>query len=630
MYMTETRSHLDAFHRSIILQELLRSIGKEIATNGNSGLVRKQVKSFCNSFVPSFLLPKLKTKLSGLQKEYNDHIKENEKKSEITELERHIIEIKKFESLNIDTMIDNDGYLHINFKRLDLSMMDEVFFDLLKEELKRRCKDEHGKIIINNVVIHFGECVVGQYVFDVVKSQNCKPNEGSIQVADDHEDGINMPISFEKFFFKNVNLSEYDLRDLINVRGEKEYSENIIFSRLLKNSLNYATLVQILERRGEYNTNREVKDCIKLPSLDFRGLKVDELRQLYQDNSEIQEILGSREYNRFKLNKDQVQKILTLEPGEFYLGRTKGDLHGFDLSGLDLSELDVTDASLTKANLAGANLTGTNLFCANLMKANLAGANLAGADLSYASLNRANLAGANLVGANLVDTNLDSVDLSYADLTCADVSYSNLRCANLTGVNFTSANLTRACLIYTNLDDVNFTKANLSGAGISKEHVKIILNLKERETFLGREKGDLNGFNLRYIDSFDEETIKLLFDKNTNLNGVKFNKPIIKQIMENTISREKRLQGLNLESFNHEQLFQENLDGCTVDKDIVEHLIENGVKLVEESNPSTTTAFGKGQLKALREANDYFPSFELTLLEDRKYSIRHLSAIHNL
>ena len=62
-------------------------------------------------------------------------------------------------------------------------------------------------------------------------------------------------------------------------------------------------------------------------------------------------------------------KILNLREGETFLGRTKGDLQGFDLSGLNLNSLNFENANFEGANLKGATLYVTKFPCNECAKA---------------------------------------------------------------------------------------------------------------------------------------------------------------------------------------------------------------------------------------------------------------------
>lgn len=141
-------------------------------------------------------------------------------------------------------------------------------------------------------------------------------------------------------------------------------------------------------------------------------------------------------------------------------------LRNVDLQNAWLPLVDLERCDLQSAHLNGANLYGALLEVANLKDAMLEDAILQGANLKDAILEGANLEGAILNGANLKDANLRGAKLKSAFLENANLDGANLDGANLEGANLQGATLKDATLEGAILEIAALEGADLEGASL--------------------------------------------------------------------------------------------------------------------------------------------------------------------
>ena len=577
--MTKPNLLKSAYYNSVITNNLLNLF------NNTDDLDRKRncVNAMCNiiddfhrNYVNKLLMENMKKKLEtnyeqlineGREKEANELKLKIEE--DIKKFENHLRSIKKLtDSINIDCKIynnDNAKVLHINLSYFDLSRMNSSFFKLMTREIGRRYK-EHYK----DVVINFNNCSIGQDIFDTIKNSRYDKSEKTSEIVKNKIEIDDIKINYNDFFFKDVDLTKYSFDELLDKNKIPGLNDGCFYLMLLKNAINYETLIEVINFIKEHNKEQEI-----LP-LNLVGLSVEELEKFYEENmnATFLSAINGCGYNGIKLDRDHVETILNLRYGETYLGRTKGDLHGFDLSRSELYSLCFDGANLNYTNLLGTNFHNSslkniifneatnfsNVYVPEAMiskdmvekilnedgylgrkKRDLSELDLSELDLRLLNFTEANLAGTTLVmtilvRAILVRANLSETYLSKINLNDADLSEANLMRAALIEANASRANLIGANLYKANLYKVDFSEANLSGAELIKANLNEV-NLNKAN--LNETK--LIGASLIRISLIEASLFK------ANLTETNLSKAIlIKADLRKAILCKTNLEGANL------------------------------------------------------------------------------------
>ena len=585
------KTRLNAYCKGIVANNLLNLF------NNNSDINHRMqfVDALCNiidDFHESCVNELI---MENMEEKVKQHIKKVHRK-EVMKIEKDIIKFKGYPKLikdleggvSIDCKIykyNNVKVLHINLNYFDLSRIEDGFFVAMTEEIRRRYKKYYKDVVIN-----FNNCSIGRDVFDIIKNSRYDKSEKTSEIVKNRIEINGIKINYNNFYLKDVDLTKYSFNELLDKNKMPGLDDKYFYLMLLKNALNYETLIEVInfiKRRNEEQ---------KISSLNLTGLSVKELEEFYEENKNAAyfRTMNGHNYNGIKLNKEHVKKIIGLRDSETYLGRTRGDLHGFDLNriwldhicfnganlndanlvetifwcsnlenvicndmtifsrnclsrarisieqvkiilnlrvheetylgrttgdlrGFNLSDLDLSELDLSKANLCGTCLRRAHMYNVNLESANLECADLERATLSFAILKKANLTevysekailiGADLREAKLIEAKLREANLQGANLEGADLKMANLGCANLKVANLKGANLVGAGLFRANLSEADLRGADLRGA------------------YFGGV--DLRGADLRGADLSGVDLSEAIIDENTKFENAKLNETIV-------------------------------------------------------------------------------------------------------
>ena len=584
---------------------------------------------------------------------------------------------------SISSKIDMNKNLNIEFNSFDISKINTIFIEALVNKIKYNYGDKYNKITIN-----FNKCLIGQDIFDLIKVKKYNKQKKDSKIVE-HASLIHnhVLVNFTNFFFKDVDLTKYDLCDIISsekVNNLMNFELETAYQKILKNCLNKEALLKIIDYyRANCIKNHiedELKKIIENVHLDFRGLTPEELEEVYEKNIDIfSYILGKNGYNGIKLNIDQIKKISKLKTDETYIGRRNGDLHGFNLEWHNLSIFYSSCFKVRTKNII--NLCSTNLSNSIMSHNDMTnvitdektifnentdlkrikineyqvkrilnleeGQTFFGrskGDLHSFNLSELNLSEIDFRGANLSDSVLKNI---IADKNTKFDESTNINGAiigkkeveKILNLKEGESYLGRKRSDLHNFNLINLEQSseyskneiiNIRGAGIDTKQVEKILNLKEGESYLGRKKGDLSYLDLSLID-LSEHNLGYANLEGTILTDTKLNETIV-----TTTKYSNSLKGSILDFGNNttnnsphkKEIFKtackevrNKLDGCTVNKKIIKYLLNKNIKLtikreflknyfdkkILEGLPETETVkFNKYLFSQLKDINDEF------------------------
>ena len=428
----------------------------------------------------------------------------------------------------IRSKIDTDKNLSIEFNNFDISKINKIFIEALVNKIEYNYGNKYNKVTIN-----FNECLIGQDIFDLIKVKKYNKQKKDSKIVE-HASLIHnhVLVNFTNFFFKDVDLTKYDLCDIISsekVNNLMNFELETAYQKILKNCLNKEVLLKIIDYYRidciENYKEDELKKIIENAHLDFRGLAPEELEEVYEKNIDIfSYILGKNGYNGIKLNIFQIEKISELKADETYIGRRNGDLHGFNLEWHNLSIFYSSCFGIcTKnvINLCSTNLSNSIMFYNDMTNVITDEKTIfnENTDLKHIKINEYQVKRI---------LNLEKGQ-TFFGRSKGDLHNFNLAELDLSEIDFRGANLSGSVLKDITADkNTKFDEStNLNGAIIGKKEVEKILNLKEGESYLGRKRGDLHNFNLINLEQSDE------YNKNEiiNIRGIDIDAKQVEKIL---------------------------------------------------------------------------------------------------
>ena len=212
----------------------------------------------------------------------------------------------------VSKSLNEEFILNVEINEQDISNIDiKSIFGYLKEYKSQ------NKTNFERINIHFKYPIINQKIFDLINLESKKKQ--TVRLGDK-----DVVFAFSKCNLKNVDLTNYTIEQLneMNILSDAARFNgckiNIeIFESLLKNKF----------------YSKQVGD---LSNFDISKINITKIEELFNNFKYIRYIIIN--LDGVKLSKEQVEKILITDG---FLGRKKGDLHGFNLSGLDLRMLDL-------------------------------------------------------------------------------------------------------------------------------------------------------------------------------------------------------------------------------------------------------------------------------------------------
>ena len=300
---TINKTKLDNYHLQIALDSLFNN--KDISK-----------ENFIN--ILDILLNHSRRKLNKIISEKELELEQlksnNTSKERIEQLEQQIKDLENTAKTKIEIPqnynndffnydITEDNKLLITFKWKNL--FDSFNYDSFIEAIKEIAKD------FNGVEINFENCVVEQKIFDkVIKKERNTIELKTLNYNVDNNKEINL--HFSNMRLQNVDLTNYTISNLENLRNNEILSENYLFKGC---QFSFNTLSEIINNFRNHIKFFEKDKLEFFRFLNFKNLDFEQLEYIDNNTKDLVQIINGKylDLDKLKSSEYYTQKIIGID-----------------------------------------------------------------------------------------------------------------------------------------------------------------------------------------------------------------------------------------------------------------------------------------------------------------------------